>query len=196
MIATILTLSQSDCKAVCLADRYSVHKVVYSLFPKQEESTREFLFRDQGGDYKQRKILILSKSPPQKPLFGEITSRIIPESFLQYNHYAFDVTLNPVSRDSASRKVLPVKGKTKLLELFTQKSSSWGFSSDVEALQVYETDVIQFVKKGTMCTYGSASFWGSLTVTDRDLFIHSFTHGIGKGKGFGFGLMQIVPVMY
>jgi CRISPR system Cascade subunit CasE len=36
MIASVLRLSRSDCKALRVTDPYSIHRVVYSLFPKKE----------------------------------------------------------------------------------------------------------------------------------------------------------------
>ena len=58
MIASYYTLTRSDVKALGIKDNYSLHKAVYSLFPKQEGKSRDFLFSDKGGDFNSRKILI------------------------------------------------------------------------------------------------------------------------------------------
>lgn len=43
MIASVLKLNRADCKALDVKDIYSVHKIVYSLFPMQDNNTRDFL---------------------------------------------------------------------------------------------------------------------------------------------------------
>ena len=81
MIATMLKLSRSDCEAMNLKDIYSLHKIVYSLFPTKSEKNRDFLFADKGGDWNGRQILILSRREPTQPEFGEIGSKKVPDSF-------------------------------------------------------------------------------------------------------------------
>ena len=85
MLASVLNLSRSDCKALELKDAYSLHRIIYSLFPKQDDKTRDFLFVDKGGDWNSRQILILSDRVPENPRFGEVRSKEIPPSFLEYD---------------------------------------------------------------------------------------------------------------
>ncbi|MCD4813434.1 type I-E CRISPR-associated protein Cas6/Cse3/CasE [bacterium] len=198
MIASMLNLSRKDCKDWQLKDGYSMHRIVYSLFPKQENETREFLFADKGIAGQCHRILILSKRLPEKPDFGEITSKEISESILSHDHYGFEITLNPATRNGQSRKLIPVRGKDNLCEWFIKKSLTTGFEIDPNSLCVGQTQVQQFdkIKEGTkfLHTHGSATFTGKLKVTSRELFKKSFEQGIGRARGFGFGLLQIVPM--
>lgn len=198
MLASVLKLTRADCSALNLKDEYSVHRVVYSLFPKQDDKTRDFLYADKGGDWNSRQILLLSSRAPKQPAHGELVSKEIPDSFLNWSDYAFEVTVNPVERNGKAKTATPIRGTEKLLAWFKAKAPGWGFSVDEPSLQVTKIGVLQFdrQKDGSSFTqtHGTATFIGKLTVSDRQTFIKSFKQGIGRAKGFGFGLFQIVPI--
>jgi len=194
MIATVWRLSRSDCKILRVTDAYSIHRIVYSLFPKKEGKSRNFLFADKGGTFNERVILILSEEQPERPAYGDLLSKEIPKSFLHQDHYGFEVVINPTIRDSKTGRIIPVRGRDSLLQWFTQKSSTYGFIVDKDSLSVSETNIIRFKKDSKEVILGKAKFTGKLTVIDRELFIKSFSNGLGRAKGFGFGLLQIVPI--
>jgi CRISPR system Cascade subunit CasE len=194
MIASVLTLGFSDCKKLRITDPYSIHRTVYSLFPKTGEGGRDFLFADKGGGFNERRILILSKRRPLQPEHGRIESKEIPESFLTWDHYGFELRLNPVKREKGGGKIVPVRGRKNLLEWFHAKSESWGFSAGRDTLQIQSSGVQSFEKENDQVIQNAATFIGTLRVKDRPLFIRSFEEGIGRGESFGFGLLEIVPL--
>jgi CRISPR system Cascade subunit CasE len=194
MIATMYRLSRNDCKELKLKDAYSIHKAVYSLFPKEADATRDFLFVDKGGCRDERNVLIISKRSPQQPEFGTIQSKNIPEAFFNHDYFGFEVKVNPVIRCGKTKKHVPVKGREELLNWFTGKSAEYGFLIEDRSLQINHTGVLQFDKDGSQCTYNTATFIGKLLVQNRERFKSSFESGIGRGKAFGFGLLQIIPL--
>ena len=195
MIASAIKLNRADCKALDIKDAYSIHRIVYSLFPKQDNETRDFLFADKGGDWNCRQVLILSERKPASPEFGEIESREIPESFLLWENYGFEVIVNPTQRNGPSKKTTPIRDIENLHKWFIRKAPALGFEVEPESLQVTGIGVKRFDKnKEERITHGSATFIGKLRVTDRQAFVKSFKLGIGRAKGFGFGLLQIVPI--
>lgn len=206
LIASVLHLSRKDVQELKINDAYALHKAVYSLFTdirstaeKQASKASGFLYADQGGDYKSRKILLLSDREPHtqiKELYGEVQSKQIRPEFLQYNNYQFKVNVNPTRRNNASRKLIPVKGREAIAEWFAERAEqSWGFTIQKPQLQIENTDVLQFKdKNGRTITLAQALVQGVLEVTDRELFIESFSGGIGRGRAFGCGLLQIVPI--
>jgi CRISPR system Cascade subunit CasE len=194
MIASILTLSRFDCKALKITDPYSVHRTVYSLFPKTGEGERDFLFADKGGGFNERRILILSKRPPLQPEHGSVDPKDIPGSFLNWDCYGFETRLNPVKREKGGGKIVPIRGRENLLEWFCVKSESWGFTTDRESLQIQGSGVQSFEKQNGEVTQNVAVFIGTLKVKDRPLFVKSFEEGIGRGKSFGFGLLELIPL--
>jgi CRISPR system Cascade subunit CasE len=200
MIASVLRLNRSDFKQLRInsppdkdIDAYSIHRAVYSLFPQNGDG-RDFLFIDKGGDFNERRILILSKRPPTKQNYGIIESKDIPESFLNQDHYGFEVRLNPTKREKNNGKIVPIKERESLFEWFCSKSEDWGFVTERESLQIRSTGVQTFEKQNGQVTQNAANFIGKLRVSNRTLFIKSFEQGIGRGKSFGFGLLQIIPL--
>ncbi len=199
MIASVLRLNRVDVSALKITDPYSLHRVVYDLFDDvkvdaEPNTPRRILYVDKGGDFQHRQILILSDQAPQSAKHGGIESRPIPDTFLNYQQYRFEVTVNPTQRDSKSRKIVPIRGQESVMRWFIDRApETWGFSVHSPSLQVHNLSVKQFTKKGHLVTLGSATLQGNLTVITLDKFKQSFCHGIGRGRAFGFGLLQLVP---
>jgi len=200
VIASVLTLNRAEVQALQIRDAYSIHRVVYSLFPAQKDETRDFLYADKGGDFKGRQVLLLSSRFPKPTSFGQLESKEIPSSFLDHDLYGFEVRLNPTRRDHALKKTLPVRGNEALVTWFVEKATAnYGFEvlldvSGVPSIQVKSVGVQRFRKGTTEVTHGEATFVGKLKVVDRLAFRKAFEEGLGRAKGFGFGLLQIVPL--
>ncbi len=207
LYASALHLDRAAVKALKITDTYSLHRVVYSLFPdvrseheKQSHIQSGIVYADQGGDFHGRKVLIVSDRQPLAQVddqHGEVICKPIAESFLGYPRYRFKVQVNPVRKDKQSGKRVAVKGRADTASWFMQRAvKSWGFAVDPQTLQVDTIEVLQFKDKiGRLVTLGKAHIQGQLTVTDLQQFHNSFKNGIGKGRAFGCGLLQIVPII-
>ncbi len=205
LYASILELDRKAVKELRITDPYSLHRVVYSLFPdirngdeKRTGRSSGIVFVDQGGDFFVRKILILSNRLPAscvKPGCGNVQTREIPSRFLGYDRYRFKVVVNPCIRRSATRKLEPVRGRQAVGRWFCERSErNWGFIVLREYLQVDSMDVLQFAGKSKhLITISRAVIQGVLKVTDKERFRQSFAAGLGRGRAFGCGLLQIVP---
>jgi CRISPR system Cascade subunit CasE len=197
MIASVYRLSRSDIAKLKVTDDYSLHRIVYSLFPEEcgGDAHRDFLYADKGGDFRERTILILSRRPPREPEAGSIESREVPSSFLSYDRYAFEVVMNPTRRDARTTKTVAVRGMDELKAWFMGRAAGWGFALDEDRLSISRLSIQQFEHKGDgSVVHSSACYSGILEVCDRELFAESFEKGIGRCRGFGFGLLQIRPV--
>lgn len=207
LIASVLHLDRSDIQALRITDPYSLHRVVYGLYPDVRDEAAKaasipsgILWADQGGDAQGRKILLLADRAPNEHAEGgrgRVESRAIGDGFLTHTHYRFKVIVNPTRRDSASGKLIPVKGREAVAAWFAERGpASWGFAVAPERLQVDRLEVLQFQDKAKRpLTLGQAHVSGQLHVTDRALFQKSFAQGIGRGRSFGCGLLQIVPLL-
>lgn len=204
LVASVLQLDRAAVKALRITDPYSLHRVVYGLYPDVRDSAAKaghepsgILHADQGGDFHGRRILLLADRPPVKDGYGEVRSKIIPINFLDHARYRFQIIVNPTRRDSASRKLLPVKGREAVAAWFAERGpASWGFRVAPEQLQVERIEVLRFKDKAQRSvTLAQAHVQGTLEVTDREQFRHSFAAGIGRGRSFGCGLLQIVPLL-
>lgn len=207
MIASVLHLDRRSVKALRITDAYSLHRVVYSLYDdvrdvtqKQGSTASGILYADQGGDYRGRKILMLANREPMKAVEGEhgaVHSKYIQKDFLTHEHYRFKVIVNPTRRDSASRKLIPVRGREAVAQWFAERATaSWGFDVSLPNLQVDNIEVLQFNDKNQrQVTVAQAHVQGMLRVNDKASFVTSFTQGIGRARAYGCGLLQIVPII-
>jgi len=191
MIASVVFLDRQAIQSLKIKDPYSMHKFVYSLFPGNQ---RKFLFYDQGGDIRYRKILLVSEEQPLVPEIGRIESKFITKDFLEYQRYAFQVLLNPVEQVFGSKGKVPVVGRDALRTWFERRQDIWGFASNSEDLEIFNLGVQIIHKDDRDITHNMAEFRGVLEVVDYERFKNSFTNGIGRGKAFGFGLLQIRPI--
>lgn len=207
MIASVLHLDRKAVKALRITDAYSLHRVVYSLYEdarsleaKNASQASGILYADQGGDFSGRRILLLADRMPTDCIdgqYGQVQSKPIAEGFLDHTQYRFKVIVNPTRRDSASRKLVPIKGREAIAQWFCQRAEqSWGFQVSAEHLQVDRVEVLQFKdKQQNPVTLAQAHLQGQLSISDRAQFRNSFVQGIGRGRAFGCGLLQIVPLL-
>lgn len=207
MIASVLHLDRKAIKALRITDPYSLHRVVYSLYEdvrsseaKNASQSSGILFADQGGDFAGRRILLLADRAPASSIDGEygaVHSKPIPEGFLDHAQYRFNLIVNPVRRDNASRKLVPIKSREAIAQWFCERAaSSWGFQVATQHLQVDKVEVLQFKdKQHNPVTLAQAHLQGQLQITDAAQFRNSFTQGIGRGRTFGCGLLQIAPLL-
>lgn len=203
MIASFLCLTRADIMALRIRDAYSLHRVVYDLYPDTRTELEKcasvssgILYADKGGDWSSRHILMLADRPPKTPEHGQLENRTVSPSFLQHNHYGFEVIINPTKRDKASGKIMAIRGYEAITQWFIDKApKAWGFHVKPQHVQLRDLGVKIFEKKGHAVTQGSATVRGELAVIDRARFIQSFQLGIGRGRAFGFGLLQLVPLL-
>ena len=206
LFASVLLLSRADCQALRMTDPYSLHRIVYSMFPdvrsekdKQGSVPSGIQFADMGGDARGRKVLLLSDRQPTANVdgqYGEVRSQLLPENFLDHHQYRFRLIVNPTRRDSASKKLIPVRGREAIVNWFMERAeANWGFVVDPQCLQVERVEVQRFTEKGGReVTLAQAHLAGVLRVSDATDFRNSFSRGIGRGRAFGCGLLQIVPI--
>ncbi|WP_272572170.1 MULTISPECIES: type I-E CRISPR-associated protein Cas6/Cse3/CasE [unclassified Providencia] len=212
LIASVLHLTRKDVQALKINDAYTLHKVVYSLYPdvrtaeeKRGSTPSGFLYADLGGDYKSRKILLLSNREPALYLkddnghgeYGVVQSKQVSPDFLTHKNYRFNVIVNPTQRNNKSRQIIPVKGRENIAEWFSSRAEkSWGFKVNHENLQIGNVNVLKFKgKEQHSVTLAQAQVQGTLEVINSDQFAQSFCQGIGRGRAFGCGLLQIVPII-
>lgn len=204
--ASLLKLDRYAVKALRITDPYALHRVVYSLFEdvrsendKISGKSSGILYRDEGGDFFYRQILMLSDRLPESAvngMYGEVISKDIPDSFLEHRKYSFETVVNPCIRNNATGKLVPVKGHSAIADWFCSRAETgWGFKVHRHNLETGGIEVMRFKgKHKRQITIQRASLKGVLEVTDGRQFSSSFCQGIGRGRAFGCGLLKIVPL--
>ena len=202
--ASVLKLGRQEIKQFNIRDEYALHKVIYSLFDKENAgSERRFLYCEKGATFDLqskeyvKQIILLSSEYPQNRVQDycfDLQTREIPDEFLQHQQYRFEIKMNVAKRDNQSQKMLPLKEKEAISLWFLQKNEQWGFQADPRHLQISAHNVMRFDKGERTVTLNVVTFQGLLRVTDSMKFQHSFQQGIGRGRSFGLGLLQLVPI--
>ncbi|MEG1979588.1 MAG: type I-E CRISPR-associated protein Cas6/Cse3/CasE [Victivallaceae bacterium] len=190
MFLSEILLDASFCYQQQIEDDYSLHRVIYSFFPRSETSVRH-LYADCGPTPAGRKVLLLSPSEPKLPANVTSSTKIIGEKFWDYPNYRFEVTLNPVKKNFKTKKREAIIGQVNLLEWFLAQAPKWGFEADRNTLEVAVHNTKIFTKSSGVCRFNNVFFRGKLQVTDREKFRQSAQSGIGHGKAFGFGLLRL-----
>lgn len=193
MYLTKIHLNAGICRKEKLNDAYSLHRLVYSFFPKEKHAGR-FLYADLGPLVGGRSLLILSAILPELPESLDSVSTELTDNFFRFERFRFKILVNPVRRDPGNRKRLPVTGSLPLLQWFALHTSKWGFEADPQNLEVRPMSSVAFLKNGAECRFHRVEFPGILKVADPVLFRRTVEKGIGHGKAFGFGLLQLVPI--
>ena len=194
--ASVVTLDAVALYRLKITDTYSLHRVVYSLFDKDEPG--RILYSDQKMRDNQRRVYVLSTKAPSDSTpegYGTVNTTELSPSLLDHGTYKFQTTVNPVR--SSKGKRTPVKGASEICQWFTERGADWGFEVDADSIQLERHEVAQFNSKtGDPVTLGYATVSGVLSVKDKARFSQSFEQGLGKGKAFGCGLLQISPIDY
>lgn len=184
------------------------HNWVESSFPDElKEGTRSRkLWRIdtlQGDKY----LLLVSEKKPDMEYFekyGETNSGCTKdydkflESIDEARVYRFRVTLNPVKAISQGigkrGRVVPEITADQQLHFLESRAESLGFELIPNEYQIVERGWEPVRKQGEKMPHLSkATYEGMLKVTDKDVFYHTLTEGIGKKKAYGFGLMTVIP---
>lgn len=191
MIASLVYLDRKAIKNYGIKDTYGLHKFIYSLFPGAK---RDFLYYEMRGDARGKKILVISQKVPEIPDHIVIEIKKIPEDYFDNKMYAFQIKLNPFTKDSKTSRYIPIKGHGNLSTWFIEHQLKWGFEVEEDTLEIFDWKVEMIETRNGIIPFNSATYKGVLKVIDKELLENYFKKGIGKGKAFGFGLLQIRPI--
>lgn len=113
--------------------------------------------------------------------------------------YKFRVTLNPVkalSQGAGKRgRVVPEITAEQQLQFLESRAEKLGFELVPNEYQIVERCWEPFMKQGQkMIRLSKATYEGILKVTNKEVFYHTLTDGIGKKKAYGYGLMTVIPI--
>lgn len=75
-----------------------------------------------------------------------------------------------------------------------RSSNSAEWDPEQKEVAVSNRRTLKFKRQGSEVTIATATYDGVLEVVDKEAFLHSLTHGIGRAKGYGCGLLTIAPV--
>ena len=175
-----------------LTDEYDIHQLVYSLFPCEDR--RCFLYFLDYGGMGDLSVLVQSEVRPDKASPVRIETKVIPESFLNNDSYAFRLRISPVvKKDGKVTRVL--HGQQEAVDWLVSREESYGIHFRSDRIEKTSSGVMRMKgHEDRRITLSFVDLTGILEVTDRERFIRVVRTGIGPGKGFGMGMLQLMPI--
>ena len=186
----VMPLDEALCAG--LRDCYAWHKFIWESLPDRQDAKRDFLFRI---DVKDRNVtaLVLSAIPPRSE--SKFVTKFVPETFLDYNSYRFEIRVNPTIAHSCAdgrKRRIGIYNEIKLHEWFNRKFNAIG--CELKTIEIDHPRDEFFTKNGKRGKHVSVNAEGILTVHDANIFKDKFYNGIGHAKAFGFGMLMLQPI--
>jgi CRISPR system Cascade subunit CasE len=203
-LTQILVPYELAARQLRIRDAYDWHQRVWQAFRGCEGKPRDFLSRVDEIDDAYR-VLIVSPTSPVRPdwcpsdCYGV---KEIPSDFFDKKRYRFSLLANPTRKvrgDAQGNRTkngrrLPITKREDLLAWLSRKADAGGFSLvDPSTIRTVPRPRSYFHKKGHSGACHAVDFQGILEVGDPELFLKTFSTGVGSAKAFGFGLLAIAP---
>lgn len=174
---------------------YSIHQILWELFPGVPLEGRQFLFRTTPSLDGRLHILMQSSVRPNievlNGLKGEVvscTERLL--DFEQNRSYQFVLFANPTTcKDGKRSPITHSYGLQKWLERKLEGIAT------AESLMTIVQPSFVFEKEGVRGRAHSVLFAGFLRVQNAAEFDKVVTNGIGRSKFLGFGLMTLAETI-
>lgn len=190
---------------------YQIHQDLWTLFPDQDDKTRNFLFRvEQQQAGVGATILMQSEIAPSagNEDINLSNMREYPLTVVKNQQLRFLLIANPIKtiKDQQERKNKKGVIKSNRVPLIKEEDQqNWierklQASVQLDSLLIRPCSPLYFYKnnKQTSKGYGGKivpiAFEGILTVKEPDEFIEQIKQGIGPAKAFGCGLLSLARI--
>ncbi|HOO73418.1 MAG TPA: type I-E CRISPR-associated protein Cas6/Cse3/CasE [Spirochaetota bacterium] len=201
-------------------DLYSEHQLLWSMFPGEPDSDRDFLFRKETTANGPFYYVVSRRTPaPKSPLFNIETKEFSPV-IRAGDKFSFSLRANPViakkkegEKNSKRHDVWMnalIEGKKRgyhsaelnayaslqAKKWLISRSQDCGFTTDENSIAVESYTHHRFYgnKSRRVINFSSLDYRGVLEVTDEKAMLDTLYHGIGKARAFGCGLLLIKKI--
>lgn len=169
-------------------DVYTIHKFVYSLFPK--ELNAKFSFNKELIKNGKQFIIIQSDKKPILPNFimkSQVQSYAYSDDFFENKEFKFVIDINSSKRRASTGKYCPIK---------PEEINNWIVNKFAQNnLQVTDINLISqkvetfFVKNKNKVTVYHSKIIGKVKTSDKESIKNAMINGIGREKTYGFGML-------
>ncbi len=205
-----------------LQSTYSIHQLIWSLFSKDPDKKRDFLYRYEINGKVPTFYVVSKEKPSIDNSYFNVDVKSYTPKVKEGQYFLFSLRANPVvTRKDVNGKhkrhdvVMDEKFRLKksnpnpqnfpsISEIVHEKGLEWldqkglknGFMFDWNNVRAdgYETHEFKKPKRKGQIRISTIDFDGMIKVTDIDAFTKALYDGIGPSKSFGCGLMLIKPV--
>lgn len=182
---------------------YEIHRALWRLFPKDEEASRDFLFRIGPADWTHAEILLQSETKPEQ-LDANVKIQACKDYQLSLSsgqRLRFLLIANPIKtiHDEAGRKTADGETKKCRVPLIREEDQrlwierKFQDSASFEKLTIDPMPLLRFYKKKEERAgkIQPVSFQGVLNVKNAEGIEDLIKKGIGPAKAFGCGLLSL-----
>lgn len=190
-----------------LASPQAMHAAVLAGFPPGADPGR-VLWRLDGSVAHQVTLWIVSAEMPdlthleeqagwpQRPTFRSTAYDGFLGALAAGQSWAFRVTVNPAhrARHEGRSQIFGHVTVAQQTQWLLERQERLGVSlveGDAESFSLVGRDVKRFRRGGATVTLSTATFEGTLRVTDADKLRTGLVEGIGRGKAYGCGLLTL-----
>ncbi|ABE51569.1 type I-E CRISPR-associated protein Cas6/Cse3/CasE [Methanococcoides burtonii] len=204
-----------------MGNEHNVHRLVWSLFPVNEDDKRKFIYRQDSMGSLPSFYLVSENEPIDELNVWDIDVKQYDPILKSGQKLAFSLRANPIvsKRDENDKQhrhdvVMDEKFRLKMEnggdiepnmpDIVQRKGSEWllrkgdmnGFSINAEQIRVdaYQNHKLFKPKGKHHVSFSTVDIVGTLTVTDPDIFRDALFKGIGPAKGFGCGMLLVRPL--
>lgn len=201
--------------AVLTGGGYSLHQLLWELFPGEPDADRDFIYRRESENGWPMFYLVSDRAPLGVPGLFEVETKPYSPRLSSGQRLSFSLRVNPVvtrKNDSGGRSrhdvVMDAKRQNRdrgeeipTPDVITREGTRWligrakkaGFEVDSRLIRVEGYLQHRIAKPGTRkpIRFSTLDFSGILTVRHPEPFTRMLFNGLGPAKAFGCGLMLI-----
>lgn len=198
---------------------YTIHQILWRLFPDDPDAKRDFLFRREEGNGWPYFYMVSKRQPQSIKNFIQVESKTYQPELSDGQPLGFSLRANPVITKKTGdgkkrvRHDVVMNAKCKLAassggavaisagELQHKTGIQWldgrakklGFSFNPDLVRVfgYQQYHIKKHQHKKPIRFSVLDFNGVLTIADSDQFCQTLFAGVGPAKAFGCGLMLV-----
>jgi CRISPR system Cascade subunit CasE len=191
----------------------STHKLLWSLFARDSDTTRDFLWREVAESGPRKTYYVLSRCEPINGLgLFEVETKPYGLNLDEGDRFAFDLRVNAtvnrmdggksarhdvvmdalrgIDAGPGRRDVRDKVAKEAGSAWMARKGQASGFELDEMSVESYQTWRLPRGRAKPL-SLGVLDLRGTLTVSDPAAFASAVHGGFGKAKAFGLGMMLL-----
>lgn len=209
-------LSSEQAADLVCDDAYSAHQLLWRLFPRDPEASRDFLFREDELHGTTVIYLVSNRIPESRGSALLVETKPYAPKLHKGQRLGFSLRANPVitvtdrNGHRARHDVvmnLKLAGRSGAsspqseVELVQEAGVAWltaraaKHGCEIDARQVvadgYRQHRLQKDRRGKPIRFSTIDYRGALTVSDTKVFENALFCGIGPAKAFGCGLLLV-----
>lgn len=205
--------------AMDLGDNYRIHRAIWSLFAKDPDKKRDFLYRQDEKDGFPSFYIVSEYAPENSSDLWSIESKKYTPSLFPGQKLVFSLRANPIvtrwdengkhqrhdvvmdAKTRMKKEDIPENKRLQVTEIVQKVGVEWlKKKGETNGFEVSEGQVVatgyccnRFYKpKGKhSVNISTIDFSGILTVTNTEALTDALYRGIGPAKSFGCGLMLV-----